>query len=679
MKKIFQFIFLNKSLIYKSILYLSTAFLLIYLFPKEAKFKYEFNKGTTWSNDALYAPFDFPIIKSEKEIEKEKEFLGNQSIIYFDYSDLIYQNALKLYSQKFAIFFTYPISSEEYSIYYDFGIKLVDQIYTNGVLPINYRGKKKVSIIRNNSELEVELDELFDLNDLSVFIESQVKYKVFEDSKNKFYNLFFEIISPNLILNKNFTSQSLNQSLSSLSLTRDVVVKGALIITKGELIEGKKYQKLLSLKNEYSSELYNDSGYYWIVFGYSLLIALSLLMLFLFINKYYKSIFDNNRELTFIIFNITLMFILTTSVLNFESKYLYAVPICILPLIIKAFFDARLGLFAHFLTILLLGFLVPNSFEYIFLQFLAGIVTALSVSELYKRANLFISVFQIVLIYIMGYFAFHIIHEGSVTGISLLTIGLFTINGLATLFVQPLIYLYEKIFKLVSDVSLLELSDTNTKLLRELSNEAPGTFHHSLQVANLAESAAIEIGANVLLTRVGALYHDIGKMKSPTFFSENQTSKVSPHDKITPIESAKIIINHVSEGIILAKKNNLPNRVIDFITTHHGTSKVYYFYKKEEEKKGQINEADFSYEGPKPYSKETAILMMADSVEAGAKSLKEPTVEIIKTFVAQIIDNQMLDKQFSNSNITLAEIEKVKEVLINKLINIYHLRVEYPK
>ena len=232
-----------------------------------------------------------------------------------------------------------------------------------------------------------------------------------------------------------------------------------------------------------------------------------------------------------------------------NPNYIYAVPICILPLIIKAFFDSRLGLFAHFITILLLGFLVPNSFEFIFLQFLVGPVSVLSVSELYKRANLFISVFQIVFVYIICYTAFHITREGNLSGFSFLTIGLFIINGLATLFVQPLIYLYEKIFKLVSDVSLLELSDTNSKLLRQLSDKAPGTFHHSLQVANLAEASAIEIKANVLLTRVGALYHDIGKMNNPTYFSENQITKTSPHKRISPVESAKIIINHVNDGI----------------------------------------------------------------------------------------------------------------------------------
>ena len=299
--------------------------------------------------------------------------------------------------------------------------------------------------------------------------------------------------------------------------------------------------------------------------------------------------------------------------------------------------------------------------------------------ELYKRANLFISVGQITLIYIVSYFAFFVIHEGSIDTLNWETFLLFVLCGLATLFVQPLIYVYEKLFGLVSDVSLLELSDTNSKLLKELSDKAPGTFHHSLNVANLAEAAANEIGANTMLVRVGALYHDIGKMKNPTYFSENQLTGINAHDELSPKESAKIIINHVIDGIELAKKNNLPDRVIDFIRTHHGTSTVYYFYNKQVELNLDFEANDFSYNGPKPFNKETAILMMCDSVEAASKSLKEPNSTKINDFVDAIISKQMDSDQFLNADITLKEIQKIKKVLKKKLNNMYHLRVEYPQ
>jgi putative nucleotidyltransferase with HDIG domain len=347
--------------------------------------------------------------------------------------------------------------------------------------------------------------------------------------------------------------------------------------------------------------------------------------------------------------------------------------------VIKAFFDPRLGLFVHVLTLLLLGFVVPNSFEYLFLQIIAGIVTILTVSELYKRANLFISVGQITLVYIVGYFAFFLIQEGNIQLLEWETFGYFILCGLATLFAHPLIYLYEKVFGLVSDVSLLELSDTNGDLLKELSNKAPGTFHHSLNVANLSEAAANEIGANAMLVRVGALYHDIGKMINPTNFTENQVNSFNTHDDLAPKESAKIIIDHVIDGIEIARKYNLPDRIIDFIRTHHGTNIVYYFYKKQKELSGNANLTDFQYPGPIPFSKETAILMMADSVEAASKSLKDPTSTKIDDFVERIIDSQMEGGQFLNSDITFKEIQTIKKVLKKKLKNIYHLRVEYPE
>ena len=419
---------------------------------------------------------------------------------------------------------------------------------------------------------------------------------------------------------------------------------------------------------------------FFIVFGYAILIILIYAILLLFIYNYRYDIYEDNRKLTFIFFNVLIVIIAFTLTINYNTNYVFAVPICILPLIIKAFFDSRLGLYTHLLTVLLVGFLVPNSFEFIFIQITAGIMTVLSQTKLYKRANLFITVGQIFFIYMVGYISFTTIQEGSILKINFAPITMFFLNGLLMLFVQPLIYIYERLFRLVSDVSLLELSDTNSILLKELSEKAPGTFHHSLQVANLAEAAANEIGANSLLVRVGALYHDIGKLKRPSYFSENQKANVSPHDELTPRQSAKIIISHVLNGIKIAQKHNIPDRIIDFIRTHHGTSLVFYFFKKQEEISIEnFNSNDFKYPGPKPFSKETAILMMADSVEAASKSLKSPTVDDLKNFINKIINNQMADQQFNSSDITFAEIELVKKVLYKKLINVYQLRIEYPE
>jgi putative nucleotidyltransferase with HDIG domain len=506
---------------------------------------------------------------------------------------------------------------------------------------------------------------------------SKSRYK---DLENKFTTLFFEILEPNIFYDEELTQRVIDEEIKNITVTKGLVSENERIISKGDVVEGKKYEILISLKSEYDSQLWSKSNYYWIVFGYTILVALVLLMLMLFLQRYRNQIFENNTKITFIFFNILLIILLVTIVQKFWLSYIYVVPIIILPIVLKAFFDARLGLLTHVVTVLILGFIVPNSFEFIFLQIIAGIVTILTVSELYRRANLFFSIIKITLVYILAYFAFSIIQEGNAQHLKWSYFVMFALNGVLSFLSLFLILIYEKVFNLVSDVSLLELSNTNSKLLRELNEKAPGTFQHSMQVANLAEASANEIGANAMLVRTGALYHDIGKMINPMYFTENQTTSVNPHNELPPNDSASIIIDHVLKGIEMAKKNGLPDRVIDFIRTHHGTSTVYYFYKKQEElTPGQTNLKNFSYPGPIPFSKETAILMMSDACEAASKSIKDPTALLIDDLVEKIINGQMSNGQFMNSDITFKEIQTIKKVIKKKLNNIYHLRIEYPE
>lgn len=682
LNKFWRFIVLNRAMLYKVILLIGCGFLTLYLFPKGGQFKYEFQKGKPWQYPTLYAPFDFSILKSNEDLEKEKQEIINFQKKYYRATPEVFDQVKRSYKTQFSNFFNLPASHPNYKVLYDYGYKILNEIYKVGVFPVAYdhKGSSFVYLIKQNQESTVTVDQFSRIEDLRSKVVSMAIDSLYNASVDQYYNLFFEIVQPNITLDEKFTKNSLASALRDVSVSRGIVVQNAIVISKGEVVEGEKFQTLLSLKNEYSSKLWSDANYYWIIFGYSILIGLTFLALFLFLSSYRPAVFDNNKKMTFIFLNVVGMIALTTFMVNYEVNFLYAVPICILPLILKTFFDPRLGLFTHVITILTLGFIVPNSFEFVFLQIIAGIVTIQSVTQLQNRANLFITVGRIVFVYLIGYIAFTIIHEGGVSEIELTIIGLFFLNGLLTLFAQPLIYLCEKIFGLVSDVSLLELSDTNSPLLKELSDRAPGTFHHSLQVANLAETAANEIGANSLLVRVGALYHDIGKMNAPPYFSENQASRLSPHEELSPAESAKIIIDHVTNGILIAKKNKLPERIIDFIRTHHGTSKVYYFYKKAEEISGETPDNKlYCYPGPRPFSKETAILMMSDAVEAASKSLKEPTIDKIQNFVESIVDKQVEEKQFNDCNITLAEIEIVKKVLSKKLINIYHLRVTYPE
>ena len=673
----------NHSLVYKILLFLVTTLFIVYLFPKTGKFRYSFEKGKPWQSENLYAPFNFAIKKSQVEIDKEKIETEQSSPVYFevdsDIQDLVLSDYIQRFNQTFRDSSYLKIQNSEL---YKTGKSFIDKLYATGVLDLeySYSDEKPVVLASSNTfKKELKYGGLYELSELRELVEKYFGNRFNTENRNKMMSVFFDVIKPNVSINESLTQQVLNEELSKISLTRGSIEKDQLIISKGQVVEDDQYDILSSLKSEYESQVWNSTSYNWVLVAYTLLVALALLMLLLFLRKYRLEVFLNNTKVTFIFFNIALMIFLTTLVINYNSQYIYVVPLCILPLILKAFFDARLGLFAHVLTVLLLGFIVPNSNEYIFLQIIAGIVTILTVSELYKRANLFISVGQITFIYIIAYFAFFVIHEGQLTGLKWETFGLFILCGLATLFVQPLIYMYEKIFGLVSDVSLLELSDTNTKLLKELSNRAPGTFHHSLNVANLAEASANEIGANAMLVRVGALYHDIGKMKNPTYFTENQSTGLNPHNELSSRESARIIIDHTINGIEIAKKYNLPDRVIDFIRTHHGTSLVYYFYMKEKASNEHVEIEDFSYPGPKPFSKETAILMMCDSVEAASKSLKEPTSTKINEFVENIINKQMESGQFLNADITFKEIQSIKKVLKLKLANIYHLRIEYPE
>lgn len=679
--------FINKfykhhSLIYKGILFICSTVLIVYLFPKSGKFKYNFEKGKPWQSENLYAPFNFAIKKTVDELKLEEKTIRDNAFLYFNIDNTIEAKIRESFESRFDKTFSDSILKVERTKLFKAGETIITELYQFGVLSEDYEfSETKVAILLDN---RVKQDKIFFSNliqqdEVVLVIEKTLLNWKLSNYKNTFISLFFDIVEPNVFFDKSTTDKVLQEALDKIVPTRGSVEKGTLIISKGEVIEGDKYQKLKSLQSEYKSQVWNKSNYVWILFAYTLLVALALLMLLLFIKNYRPHIFENNTKVTFILFNVLLMVFLTTIVVNYNSEYIYVVPICILPLVFKAFFDARLGLFAHVITVLLLGFIVPNSYEYMFLQIIAGIVTILTVSELYKRANLFISVGQITLIYIVAYFAFFVIHEGTVENMEWEVFIWFILCGLATLFVQPLIYAYEKLFGLVSDVSLLELSDTNSKLLKELSNKAPGTFHHSLNVANLAESCANEIGANAMLIRVGALYHDIGKMQNPTYFTENQLTSLNPHDELSGRESAKIIINHVIDGIEIARKNKLPDRIIDFIRTHHGTTAVYYFYKKEKDLDNEVDKIDFCYPGPKPFSKETAILMMCDSVEAASKSIKDPTSTKINDFVEKIINKQIKEDQFLNADITFKEIESIKKVLKYKLANIYHLRIEYPE
>lgn len=680
-------VYKNNAIVYKVLLFLIAVVSIVYLFPKGGQFKYDFNKGKPWQYDNLYATFDFSLQKSDEEINQEKQELTRNNKQYLEFNNTIVLAVKTDFTNKINyIQANDSIESQQMLNLISIGNFVIDEVYKYGFIDVatsqgkTFNENEIIYLRKDNQVKEIAYNKLLIYKEVLQLITENIGSSPLSYSQNKLLNTLLEVLKPNVSYDAGFTQKALEESFKNISYTKGLVTSGELIILKGDIVEGRKFEVLNSLKKESESKVWAESNYLWIVCGYTILVSLALLMLLLFLKKYRLEIYNNNNKVTFIFFNVFLMILIQTLVIKYNPDYLYIVPLSILPIVLKAFFDARLGLFAHVLTVLLLGFIVPNSFEFIYLQIIAGIVTILTVSELYKRANLFISIGQITIIYMITYFAFSIIKEGNASQINWYYFMLFSANGLLSFLAVFFIYMYEKIFGLVSDVTLLELSNTNTKLLRELNDKAPGTFQHSMQVASLAEAAANEIGANSMLVRTGALYHDIGKMLNPMYFIENQSTGVNPHNDLSPKDSAFIIINHVIKGIELAKENRLPDRIIDFIRTHHGTSMVYYFYKKEQELNPdeEVDVSKFSYPGPIPFSKETAILMICDASEAATKSIKNPTAQSIDDLIDKIVEKQKSDNQFINSDITFREIEKIKKVVKKKLMNMYHLRIEYP-
>jgi putative nucleotidyltransferase with HDIG domain len=647
----------------------------VYLLPRAGSFQYEIQAGKPWQYETLLAPYDFPIQKTADELEEERTRLKANIPRYFSVDQEVLPAVFDAFDQYVAAL---PANEASNALFVNWRTT-IEAMYTIGVVSFSETlFEEEIALVNNTRKKTIKLTDLYADIDVKNELENQLTEAgtgILSDASMQY---LLSLITPNVSYDETLTAQFRSEALAGIVSIRGLVTKGTRIIAKGEVVEGEKLKILQSLQLEYESQTWTQSNTAWIILGYTLLVSVPVLLLFVFLWRTRPLVFENNKRITFLCVIILLMVLLTKAVVDVNPLYVYAVPICMLPLLLRTFFDTRIALFSLMIALFLLAFLVPNSFEFMFLQMMAGILASLTVNDLYRRAKLFISVGLIVGLYVVSYIAFTLIHDGNLNQLSYDVLLLFVVNGLAILFVQPLIYIFEKVFGLVSDASLLELSDTNSKLLRELADKAPGTFQHSLQVANIAEAAANAIDANTLLTRVGALYHDIGKMKNPVFFSENQAS-YSPHDDLSSEVSAKIIIEHVLHGITLARKAKLPDRVVDFIRTHHGTTTVLYFYQQAKQNNDDVAIEQFQYPGPKPFSKETAIVMISDGVEAASKSLKEPTAEKINAFVDKIVQRLMDEKQFLAADITLREIETIKKVLVEKLISSYHLRVAYPE
>ncbi len=674
--------------LFKLFIFLAAISLLVFIFPKEAKFKYEFQKGKPWSHKDLIAPFDFPIYKPSEQIEEEKATLAENKKLFFrvdtSVKTIVQKKIMddfdRLYGEKSAK----ELSSTEFTKTTQTINQLIERVYAKGIIATNAVIENKASdysieLIKGKEFENKELGELLTIKQAYLIIVEGLKDADI-DIRNTLTDFFEKEIAQNVFFDETISNQVYKESLDELSLTEGLVLKNESVISKGELVDGRKLLMVQSLKTEFENKIGGGNQFYSILFGQILLVSLVMIALGLYLFLFRKSIISSDLKLTFLLLLIVLFVFAAKTALSIEIFSIYLVPFCMLPIVVRTFFDSRTAIFSHLVLVLIVGFMAPNAYEFIFIEMLTGIITIFSVLSLKNRGQLFISAAIIFSVYCACYFGISLIQEGNIENINYSAFSWFFGSAMLTLFAYPLIYMFEKIFGFVSEVTLLEIADTNNKLLRKLNMKAPGTFQHSLQVANLAEEAIQALGGNALLVRVGALYHDIGKMKAPLYFIENQTSNINPHDELSPEESAQIIIKHVKEGIEIAKKYNIPDIIIDFIRTHHGTSHVRYFLAKHKELNpdSEIDVSKFTYPGPIPFSKETSVLMMADSVEAASRSLQHYDSESIDKLVEGIIQYQIDEGQYVHADITFKDITTIKRMFKKKLKNIYHVRISYP-
>lgn len=687
MKNLISFIRHSHPEIYKGILLVLAILLIVYVFPKQGKFKYEFQnlKGKPWLHEDLIAPFDFAIKKSKEELANEKAEIIKNAKPYFKFDNALVKIKKSQLEAELELKWDNKKNKNLKEKKLAFARKIIDSIYNKGIIephPIieNKPPDFTIYLVNNNIAEEHDLRDFYTITSAYEYVQKQLSNNRTADVK------FLLPILENAIAHTIFydpatSDKILKQAVDDISPSRDIILKEQNIISKGEIIDAQKYQVLESLKSEYEGQSGGSSDYLFILLGQIMIVSVCLAVLIAFLGFFRKDIFIDNAKITFILMLIILQVLMARFASNSSSFSINVLPFCILPIIIRAFYDTRVALFVHLITILILAFLAPDRFVFTFVQLLGGMVAIFSIVNMRNRSQIFISSAVIFITYSIAYIGITLIQEGGSDAITWQDFAWFAISALLTLFSYPLIFVFEKLFGFISDVSLLELSDTNGKLLRELASRAPGTFQHSLQVANIAEEAIYTIGGNALLVRTGALYHDIGKMEMPMYFIENQASGMNPHDEMNFEESAAMIISHVIKGIEIARKNNLPEQIIDFIRTHHGTTITAYFYRSYQKAfpEEKIDESKFHYPGPIPFSKETAVLMMADSVEAASRSLKKYDVESIDNLVESIINTQIEQNQFMNSDITFKDINTLKKIFKKKLMNIYHVRVEYPR
>ncbi|MEX0646837.1 MAG: HDIG domain-containing metalloprotein [Balneolaceae bacterium] len=558
---------------------------------------------------------------------------------------------------------------------------LITEILNDGVIDQDKEELESDEItvrnLRQRTERSIRLSNTRDLNEAREYARFQLSRNFMPQIADAAVQVFNQIIQPNWIYNERDTEALLEQNLSTISSSKGAVTQGQVIIRRGDIVDVEQANMLRSLAEARATSATEVER--WFRYGGEVIVIIAITLVFLFyIYLYRRPIFDKPAMFLLVFLVLAIIVVASNALYQFENVNSYIVPIAVAPIILTIIFDSRVGLMATITLAMITAFIHDSSFEFLVATTTACSLGVFSVRDIKKRSQFFFTTPGIVFatyVLVIGGFALARFSGWE----KFLNDSMFVaINAVFILFTYPLILLFEKVFKITTDFTLLELADTNLPLLKELMNHAPGTFHHSLQVANLAESAASSIGANGLLCRVGALYHDIGKMEKPGYFIENQ-SRENDHDKLKPRMSALVIKAHVSDGIKKAKKNNLPEVVIDFIRTHHGTSLIRYFYQKAEDQSQEVQEEDFRYDGPVPFTPEQGILLLADTVEAASRAMKEPSYNKLESLITRLTDEHISEGQLSNCPLTFRQIQNIKESFLTILVGVYHSRIEYPE
>ncbi len=667
---------LSQNLI-KILFFVISFALIINFFPREGKFRYTFQEGKPWRYGLMTAPYDFQIFKSEDEMKKENDSLMKNFRPYMKMDKTV---LLDIQNKLDSDYNSYHVSYLPAS-YFSYIKSHFEKIYQTGVISLQDFEKlstdsiSDVLIVEDNVARQVPVASLYTFRHA---------YESFFSEKPSWMNLSllksFKInnyISENLFIDKVSTERSQKELFKKVSNTAGMIQRGERIIDKGEIISAEAFKILNSLKHvaENRSQASGTSG---VLIGQIVLVLGLFILQFLFLVYFRPLTYKRKANVAFIMILITSLVLLTSLAVRIGNNTVYMIPYVILPIMIRTFFDSRTALFAHIITVLICSTIVAYPYEFLLLQITAGMTSVYSLKDLTQRSQLVFCSLLVLLSYWIMYTGVTLIQEGFMNRINWQMYAYMLINGGLLLSSYLLIYLFEWMFGYTSNVTLVELSNINNPLLRSFSEVCPGSFQHSMQVSNLATAGAQEINANVQLARTGAMYHDIGKMINPIYFTENQ-SGFNPHDNLTFEESANIITSHVTEGLKLAHKHNLPLVIRDCIRSHHGTGPCRYFYNayKLEYPDKEVPE-NFFYKGATPSSKETAILMMADAVEASSRSLKEYSESSISELVDRIINTQFYEGSFKDVPITFRDMEKVKAVFKSKLITIYHTRIQYP-